>query len=1844
MPKGKDTITLLDFKFDFNEFPLLYDAIDALPGFSKSTYNSVDTNGKPITVPQIHFESPSVAGYQATADFRVDLAAKIALDYNLDLGQFTFNAVAVSALRLQDRDPVDGTQPANDPDADLYTNLTIDTALSGITVSAKSNAATTDSTAKLNVDIVANVGAFNAGFLGDLLSLSGNYSTSIDLFKGRPGDTAASFTTDLLKGFINVPSLPSTLNAQAGGTGQALFAPSSDTEDGPIFANLTFDPIPLIPGLGPINKGAFYPIRTPLLDVGVEWKLITLDFGANLSLRQSIDVSIKSVNVAIEVDEKNFDTNDHKLVRDGSGNITGNGTALTGKLGDKFNVNFSTGDQQNTQITETYFITAHVKTNISLIPTLSLDLRLMDFALIINPILIDQLKYDFNLFNHRFDFEIGAIKLVEDGFDVTFRPVSVKTQVDTHLRVDGTEFDDRDSPTNEADVGADGVWHKALFLAGNQPDVDGLAGDDIIKGQNIDSVLAGGAGNDTINGGTQQDVIDGGDGADYIRGGFGNDTIYTGKGIVGTSERVYGDGGNDSIYVSAWQGNIDGGTGDDIIRVIVGSGGSQFISGGAGNDRLDLDYSIYQHGITLDLSGGLTGQNFTKYALKVLANSTYQSIEAVNVTGGSRFTDVLTGGVLGETLNGGGGSDTISGNDGNDVIDGGADADTLRGGAGGDQIKGGGGADKIDGGADNDTILAGDGDDTITAGTGADQVQGGNGNDTITDAGSNDGLRDFFYGQDGDDTLRAGVGDDRLVGGNGNDTLFDRGNVAKMWGDEGRDTFYVTGASTATGGNGSDTYRIGLSAVFGGIPFVRTVGAKIVDGVADQEVPGVVFSPLSNDRIIAIGVTASAVIDLPAGYKFTQFEPVVFGNSGTLIYGDGAVAATYTGIESFDLTGTDDSESWFIAAPSVGDGASGESTVLRGMGGDDFLDAGTDGVGDILDGGSGDDTIVGHAGQSLDGGTGFDVLYWQSPSRTDQVINLGNEETGLAGHGTGNTPILNFERLIMLGGVGVGLGNDSISGGIGDDIIIGGRGDDYLSGGSGNDRITSGAGGSQIYGEAGDDYILATDYVKVPESELTFKVPINRTGTMFETRHIPYDFISGGTGDDTIYASNTADQVDGGAGNDTITILNGGYRGAVVSEIRGGLGNDTIVGSDEAEVILGGPEPKDRTGLPAFLGADDDNLQGLGGDDTLSGADGNDILDGGAGNDRLKGGRGNDTLTGGEGNDLIDGSSGADKVTYATALAGVRVNLAIADAQQTVGAGTDTLISIENVTGSAFDDRLTGNDGNNTLDGLGGLDRMAGGLGNDTYVVDNSADLVFESIGAGNDKVFASASWNLAGQSIETLELTGTAGITATGNQFANSLIGNSGNNTLTGLGGNDLLDGGAGDDTLDGGGDIDTASYANAASGVTVSLALAGAQVTGGAGTDTLIGIENLTGSAFSDSLTGNGDSNILDGRGGIDSMAGGFGDDIYYVDNTSDAVAEVGRQGTDKVFASASWSISGQSIETLELIGTANIAATGDSLSNTLLGNSGKNLLTGMAGNDFLDGGAGDDTLDGGGDIDTASYARAASGVTVSLALAGAQATGGAGMDTLVSIEYLTGSAFADTLTGNAASNVLDGLGGIDTMAGGSGDDTYYVDNSGDIVIENLRSGTDTVLASTSYTLTGGFIEQLGLTGTANINATGDVGSNTLAGNTGNNLLTGGGGFDTLLGGAGADRLDGGEDDDLLVGGSGVDTLTGGNGADRFQFGPAIAADADRVTDFEAGNDKLVFAAADYGQPIGDFDIQSFTEGSSAVGSQAQFVYNSAARTLSWDADGDGAGSAVLIATFDTAVALSSYDIVMV
>jgi Ca2+-binding RTX toxin-like protein len=133
---------------------------------------------------------------------------------------------------------------------------------------------------------------------------------------------------------------------------------------------------------------------------------------------------------------------------------------------------------------------------------------------------------------------------------------------------------------------------------------------------------------------------------------------------------------------------------------------------------------------------------------------------------------------------------------------------------------------------------------------------------------------------------------------------------------------------------------------------------------------------------------------------------------------------------------------------------------------------------------------------------------------------------------------------------------------------------------------------------------------------------------------------------------------------------------------------------------------------------------------------------------------------------------------------------------------------------------------------------------------------------------------------------------------------------------------------------------------------------------------------------------------------------------------------------------------------------------LADTITGNSGNNILLGGIGNDILNGGAGNDTLNGGADIDSASYTDAAAAVTVSLTAG--TASGGAGSDTLIAIENVTGTNFADTITGSSGVNILSGSDGNDFISGGLGSD-FITGNTGK---DTLLGGADNDMDTFAFT----------------------------------------------------------------------------------------------------------------------------------------------------------------------------------
>ena len=457
----------------------------------------------------------------------------------------------------------------------------------------------------------------------------------------------------------------------------------------------------------------------------------------------------------------------------------------------------------------------------------------------------------------------------------------------------------------------------------------------------------------------------------------------------------------------------------------------------------------------------------------------------------------------------------------------------------------------------------------------------------------------------------------------------------------------------------------------------------------------------------------------------------------------------------------------------------------------------------------------------------------------------------------------------------------------------------------------------------------------------------------------------------------------------------------------------------------------------------------------------------------------------------------------------------------------------------------------------------------------------------------------------------GITGAVTGGTEGNDSLSGGAGDDLVAGGGGNDLLAGNGGNDRVEGGNGNDTLS--------------------GGDGNDTLAGGEG---------------NDLLIGGTGADRLAGGHGIDTASYDASNAAVFVNLASGT-----------------------AAGGDAQGDTLTGieNLVGSAFGDTLTGDAGNNVLEGGLGNDALNGGAGNDTASYLSAGLAVSVNLAFTTAQNTLGAGRDTLTSIENLIGSAFNDRLTGDAQDNRLDGGAGDDTLTGGTGsdvltggegndklngddngaqdtliggngNDTYTADYN-DIIVEGVGGGTDLVKTRFTHNLEAN-VENLTLTGTTNIDGTGNALANKLTGNDGNNVLRGLDGKDGINGGAG---------DDTLYGGAGADKLTGGLGNDKFVFDSmTVSADADTITDFTTGQDKIVFDRSVFTafapDAAGPVSAAEFHVGTAATTASQHLIYNDVSGVLYYDADGLDGAAQVRIATLTGHPALALSDLLLI
>jgi Ca2+-binding RTX toxin-like protein len=450
-------------------------------------------------------------------------------------------------------------------------------------------------------------------------------------------------------------------------------------------------------------------------------------------------------------------------------------------------------------------------------------------------------------------------------------------------------------------------------------------------------------------------------------------------------------------------------------------------------------------------------------------------------------------------------------------------------------------------------------------------------------------------------------------------------------------------------------------------------------------------------------------------------------------------------------------------------------------------------------------------------------------------------------------------------------------------------------------------------------------------------------------------------------------------------------------------------------------------------------------------------------------------------------------------------------------------------------------------------------------------------------------------------------------------VLGGSGNDTFTGTAGVDVLDGN---------------NSANTAA----------------ADTDVLNGMGG------NDLLLGRGGNDTLDGGTGDDTLIGGLGNDIYVVDSAGDVVTEDSGEGTDEIRTNlASYSLAA-------LANVENLTGTSGA-GQTLTGNGGANVITGAGGNDTLDGGAGDDTMTGGLGNDV--YVVDSAGDLV-LELTGEgtdeirTALASYSLAALANIENLTGTSGAgQTLTGNGGANaitgaggndVIDGGAGADQMTGGQGNDLYFVDNSGDSVIESSGQGNDEVrTALAAYTLAGN-VEIL--TGTS---AAGQA----LTGNGGDNVITGLGGNDTLDGGAGNDQMTGGLGNDIYIVDSAGDSVIEASGAGTDEIRTSLAtftlaalANIENLTGTNAAGQSLtgngginVITGAAGNDTLdgagGDDTLDASLGGNDTLsgGAGNDFLYLGGALTSADSIDGgSGTDSLVLLGNYNVTLSASS------
>ena len=1419
--------------------------------------------------------------------------------------------------------------------------------------------------------------------------------------------------------------------------------------------------------------------------------------------------------------------------------------------------------------------------------------------------------------------------------------------------IDGTSTGDRilgDGGILNA-VGNDtingGLGNDMLDGEGGNDLLYGNQGNDTLIGGAGNDLLSGGAGNDTLIGGAGNDTLLGEEisndiGDDLLQGGTGSDTYNLFAGATGHDviDEVGESGVTNTLFTYTALADLTVlRSGNDLAIGVKGTTDTvtfrdAYLSSTGGL----AGWQINSNGTTLSMVDFAPLAPLGIYANVAALTAEYDS-RWHNIIGPGSQAPRQTGATSGDNTFSVGVATVVDGLAGNDIlsmnVSGVASAQyyhgklgsLLIGGAGNDNLQGGTYGDILVGGTDINVLDGGAGDDHYV-------IFAGGGSDTIIDRG---GLA-YQYEASGLAKYLAGSGSiDRVYLPTG----VTAGNLSYSWSDE---RVLMERNSAALHGTGLTVPAMPLSVLTAMLKILWTDGTgqqsvKIAMPHSDDPVDfGVEEVRLSNGAVLtrAALLLAAGAHDLNPNAAGTVTSDIVNDNYDGEA-GNDTISRTGTG--NVVLRGGEGNDSIT--------GGAGRDAIT----GDEGADTLVGGVGDDLLGFGIREFFGGAGGNTYNGGGGNDILL--GSIRADLFLfNLGDgiDSIGDFWYQPGNSPVL--QGLLTVPG-STSVWSNNYRDFVDTELLLDGSPDRYSSNHIGYDTLRLGAGinpsdvsfvraaaipysqttpdptPTLVANSTGPDLVLKLDTVGANQVRLVnWYVPSG-------SRHQPVTRVKfdDGTSWNRPYLDGRAGvQYFGTTGNDSVT-----GSGSNVDWMSGGAGNDTLKGGDGADLLIGGAGTDSLEGgngidtadysattssVVANLtsgqttndgegGADVlitiENLTGGKGNDTLTGDSAANMLDGGAGNDSLDGGTGADTLTGGLGNDVFVVDNSGDIVIEAldegTDAVQSSVTYTLTDNVENL---TLTGSQALNGTGNALANLLTGNTGNNVLVGGAGVDTIDGGAGLDTADYSAvSAGLVANLLtgSAANDGSGASDTLT----SIENI-FGGSGDDVLTGNTGANELRGNGGNDLLTGGDGNDTLDGGAGDDTLDGGTGNDSMN-GGAGNDTYVVDSLGDIVIETGVGSDTVLSsisytltflLENLTltgtsaisgtgysgftnmlvGNVANNLLTGAGYNDTLDGGAGVDTMIGGDDWDEYVVDNVNDVVTESVGQGTDLVKSSAASYTLSANVENLLLVGSAAINGTGNGLDNTLTGNAGNNILDGGAGADTMIGGNGDDifNVDNSGDVVT----ETATGGAWDFINATVNYTIAANVEALVLYNGANGA-------GNAGSNTFYSLydAAVNTMAGGAGDDVYIV-GAGDIVVEAVGGGTDTVRADVNYTLQDN-VENLFLTGTANIDGAGNAGANTLTGNPGANTLSGGDGNDVLDGGAGAD---------ILLGGAGNDTylLRRGDGADTVQENDATAGNADAAK-FLSGiaSDQIWFR-----RPDGSLDLEA-----SVLGTADKFLF---------------------------------------